>query len=80
MAVLIDPNKVKVIAQNGQVTLALQIDLNINLNALGVPSAGNFTNTDLPKNGKSTIQKDDDDSAALLVPDFNSKEKVKFGK
>ena len=80
MAVLIDPNKVKVISQNGQITLALQIDLNINLNALGVPSAGNFTNTDLPKNGKSNIQKDDDDSATLLVPDFNSKEKVKFGK
>jgi len=70
MAVLIDPNKVKVISQNGQVTLALQIDLNINLNALGVPSAGNFANADLPKSGKATIQKDDDDSAALLVPDF----------
>jgi hypothetical protein len=80
MAVLIDPNKVKVIAQNGQVTLALQIDLNINLNALGLPTASNFANTDLPQKGKSNIAKEDDDSAAMLVPDFTSKEKVKFGK
>lgn len=80
MAVLIDPNKVKVIAQNGQVTLALQIDLNINLNALGLPTASNFANTDLPQKGKSNIVKEDDDSAAMLVPDFTSKEKVKFGK
>lgn len=80
MAVLIDPNKVKVIAQNGQVTLALQIDLNINLNTTGLPNTGNFMMNDSPNIGKSTIQKEDDDSAAMLVPDFTSKEKVKFGK
>jgi hypothetical protein len=80
MAVLIDPNKVKVIAQNGQVTLALQIDLNINLNTTGLPTAGNFMINDSPNIGKSTIQKEDDDNAAMLVPDFTSKEKVKFGK
>ena len=29
MAILVNPNNVKVISQNGEVTLALQIDLNI---------------------------------------------------
>jgi hypothetical protein len=79
MAVLIDPNKVKVIAQNGQVTLALQIDLNINLNTTGLPNTGNFMNADMPNAGTSKILKEDD-GAAMLVPDFTSKEKVKFGK
>jgi len=79
MAILIDPNKVKVISQNGQVTLALQIELNINLN-------GNITSQEQassPHNFKSSttpIKGAAEDEAALLVPDFTSKEKVKFGK
>lgn len=76
MAVLVNPNNVKVIAQNGEVTLSLQIDLNINLNANGTSTVGNGLNS---PTAQATKPKDDDE-AAWLVPDFNSKEKIKFGK
>jgi hypothetical protein len=76
MAILVNPNNVKVISQNGEVTLALQIDLNINLNCGGVVSQGTSS---VNNSGPAPIKKDDDE-AAWLVPDFNSKEKIKFGK
>lgn len=76
MAVLVNPSNVKVISQNGEVTLSLQIDLNINLNCNGSPSVGNvYNNPSTP-----TVKPKEDDEAAWLVPDFNSKEKIKFGK
>ena len=78
MAILVNPNNVKVISQNGEVTLALQIDLNINLNCGGVVNQGT---AGMPNSGPAPIKKNDaEDETAWLVPDFNSKEKIKFGK
>jgi len=78
MAVLVNPSNVKVISQNGEVTLALQIELNININANGA-----FTPNEGPINNKTnvpTVNKTSDDEPTWLVPDFNSNEKIKFGK
>ena len=77
MAVLVNPSNVKVISQNGEVTLSLQIDLNINLNCNGSPSVNGGFNSPAPPVSKP---KDEEDNATWLVPDFNSKEKIKFGK
>ena len=79
MAILVNPNNVKVISQNGEVTLALQIELNINLNANGIVSQSNGYVPDNTTSNKN-IKKNDDEEASWLVPDFNSKEKIKFGK
>lgn len=76
MAVLVNPSNVKVISQNGEVTLSLQIDLNINLNCNGSPSVGNGYSAP----SSPVVKPKEDDEAAWLVPDFNSKEKIKFGK
>ena len=76
MAVLVNPSNVKVISQNGEVTLSLQIDLNINLNCNGSPSVGNGYSAPSAPAAKPK----EDDEAAWLVPDFSSKEKIKFGK
>ncbi len=80
MAVLIDPNKVKVVAQNGQITLSLQIDLNINLNASGISAASHGNMEGSPAIAAKKKLGDDSDEAAWLVPDFTTTEKVKFGK
>jgi hypothetical protein len=79
MAILIDPNNVKVISQNGQVTLALQIELNINLNG-NITAQEQSSSSNNFKASSSPIKNAADEEAAWLVPDFNSKEKVKFGK
>jgi len=82
MAILIEPSNVKVISQNGQVTLALQIELNINLNShVATTDAGNSGGSHNFKTSTTPIKNvQDDEKTDWLVPDFNTKEKVKFGK
>jgi hypothetical protein len=80
MAVLINPNNVKVVAQNGTVTLALQIELNINLNANGSFASNDIKGSVTSAKVAETQQEEDKESSAWLVPDFSSKEKIKFGK
>jgi hypothetical protein len=72
---LIQPNTVKIVTKEGEITVSLQIDLNINLNQNGMT----FTNNNNATGGSSSgIKKDDDFEWA--IPDFNKSEKVKFGK
>ena len=70
MAILVNPNNVKVISQNGEVTLALQIDLNINLNTSGVTVG--------VQNAK--VEQKKEESAMWEVPDFAQMPKLNFGK
>lgn len=77
MAQLITPNSVKVVTQNGEVTISLQIDLNINLNQSGtVVGADSTVNSILPNKTK----KMDDDAVDWEIPDFGPTKKINFGK
>ena len=71
---LIQPNTVKIVTKEGEITVSLQIDLNINLNQSGMT----FTNNNNGGNSSSSNKKDDDFEWA--IPDFQKSEKVKFGK
>lgn len=74
MAQLIQPNSVKVVTKEGEITVSLQIDLNINLNQNGTFVEGGVTST-----AKVNSKKDDDD-VAWVIPDFKPSEKINFGK
>jgi hypothetical protein len=71
---LIQPNTVKIVTKEGEITVSLQIDLNINLNQSGTT----FTSNNSSGNSSSSNKKDDDFEWA--IPDFQKSEKVKFGK
>lgn len=80
MAQLITPNSVKVVTQNGEVTISLQIDLNINLNQAGISFINNDGNIkDHNINANASGAKKDEDFE-WVIPDFKKTEKVDFGK
>jgi hypothetical protein len=66
---LIQPNTVKIVTKEGEITVSLQIDLNINLNQSGMT----FTNNSVSGNSK-------DEDFEWAIPDFNKSEKLNFGK
>lgn len=74
MAHLIQPNSVKVVTKDGEITVSLQIDLNINLNQHGA-LADTGTNVNAKVNSKKT-----EDEVAWAIPDFKPSEKINFGK
>jgi hypothetical protein len=68
---LIKPNSVKVITKDGEITVSLQIDLNINLNQNG---------TSFTSNNTGGVANNKDDDFEWAIPDFQKAEKVNFGK
>jgi hypothetical protein len=75
MPSLITPHSVKIITKEGEITVSLQIDLNINLNQSGTTFTSNNNNGGVSSSG---VKKDDDFEWA--IPDFQKSEKVNFGK
>jgi len=78
MAQLITPNTVKVVSQNGEVTISLKLDLNINLNQNGGIASIDATDTG-NEITKKIIKKSDDD-VQWEIPDFGPSKKINFGK
>lgn len=77
MAQLLKPGDVKIITKDGQITVKLEIDLNINLN-----QTGNLTVTSdnqSPGAVKTSVNKDSDETE-WMIPDFGPTTKIKFGK
>ncbi len=70
---LIKPNNVKIITKDGEITVSLQIDLNINLNQSGVSFAGGNATSSMSNSNK-------EDDFEWAIPDFQKAEKVNFGK
>jgi hypothetical protein len=71
MAVLVTtPKEVTVVTKNGECTLHITLDININLSSSGVISGG-------PKEEKLLVEQD---KTVFEIPEFKPTEKVKFGK
>lgn len=72
MANLINPSGVQVITKDGEMTVSLKIDLNINLNGTAV---------NIPINETAKVKSmDEDDKVEWMVPDFTTSKKINFGK
>lgn len=56
--------------KNGECTIRLVVDLNINLNDNGLSISAN----------RVEASKQEDDETAWVVPDFSNEEKIDFGK
>lgn len=77
MAQLITPNTVKVVTQNGEVTISLKLDLNINLN-----QNGGIASIDATDSGSEIVKKINKkpDDVQWEIPDFGPSKKINFGK
>ena len=77
MAKLITPNTVKVVTQNGEVTIYLKLDLNINLN-----QNGGIASIDATDSGSEIVRKvgKKSDDVQWEIPDFGPSKKINFGK
>lgn len=77
MPQLIKPGNVKILTQDGEVSVSITLDLNINLNNLldGIDLSQAKQN----KKEKESIAENIDDKVAWAIPDFSS-EKINFGK
>jgi len=80
MANLIQPSQVKVVTNNGEVTVHLTIDLNLNLNQNGSIGVSEDSSDRQVTSFSKPKKKDDDDKVMWEVPDFKPSEKLKFGK
>lgn len=76
MANLIRPNSVKVVTQDGEVQVTIALELTINLNANGLDVSANSQDT----NYVSAVKKPKDDKVEWEIPDFGAFPKVDFGK
>ena len=76
MPSLITPHSVKIVTKEGEITVSLQIDLNINLNQSGTT----FTSNNSSGGGGSSSSIKNDDDFEWAIPDFQKSEKVNFGK
>lgn len=72
MAQLIKASDVKVVTKDGECKLSISIDLNINLNTLGV-TVGTQSNRIESQDVKK-------EATAWEIPDFTQQPKVNFGK
>lgn len=71
MANLISPSSIQVVTKDGEMTVNLKIDLNINLNGTAV---------NVPVNETAKISQQEDEKVEWMVPDFKSQKKINFGK
>jgi hypothetical protein len=79
MPQLIKPGSVRVVSKDGEVTVAITIDLNINLtNLLEGVSLPSTSITDKSKK-ENSITEIANDKVEWAIPDFGS-EKINFGK
>jgi len=76
MAQLLKPGDVKIVTKDGEITLKLQIDLNINLNQTGSISV----TSDNKETTKAVDVANKEDETAWTIPDFGPTTKIKFGK
>lgn len=76
MANLIRPNSVKVVTQDGEVQVTIALELTINLNANGLDVSANTQDT----NYVPTVKKPKEDKVEWEIPDFSAFPKVDFGK
>jgi len=70
MPQLIKPHEVKVVTQQGECTVSIVLELNINLNAEGLQVAARTVSAETPQ----------EDKVEWAIPDFPSSKKIKFGK
>lgn len=79
MPQLIKPGSVRVVSKDGEVTVAITIDLNINLTNLleGISLSSALVN-DKPKK-ENSVTEVVNDKVEWAIPDFGS-EKIDFGK
>ncbi len=70
MAQLIKPNSVKILTQEGEVTIHLEITINLNSDGLNV-------STQAVKNEEVKKEKEKDE---WMIPDFGDSPKINFGK
>lgn len=75
MAQLLKPQNVKVVTKDGELIISLQLDININLNQSGTFDVNTFGSA-VP----AEVKKKTDDDVKWEIPDFNTTEKIKFGK
>jgi regulator of protease activity HflC (stomatin/prohibitin superfamily) len=75
MAQLLKPQNVKVVTKDGELIISLQLDININLNQSGTFDV-NTSGSAVP----AEVKKKTDDDVKWEIPDFNTTEKIKFGK
>ena len=80
MAQLIQPGSVKIVTKDGEITVKIEIDLNINLHQNGSTIIDGSSNIKDAVNIPVNKQNKQDDDAAWMIPDFKSAEKIKFGK
>jgi hypothetical protein len=71
MANLINPHSVQVVTKDGEMTVSLKIDVNINLNG---------TALNIPVEETAKIKAQEDEKVEWMVPDFKSSKKINFGK
>lgn len=72
MAQLIKPNSVKILTQEGEVTIHLEITINLNSDGLNV-------STQAVKNNEIKKEKEKE-SNEWMIPDFGDSPKIDFGK
>jgi hypothetical protein len=70
MPQLIKPSDVKVTTKDGEVKISISLDLNINLNQNTI---------DIETSGIDLAKKEEDQTI-WQIPEFNSSEKIDFGK
>ncbi len=70
----ISPSNVSIVTKDGECTLHITLDININLNQTGGLEVG--PRRESPK----TIEENEEEKTVWAIPEFKSGEKVKFGK
>lgn len=79
MPQLIKPGSVKLVSKDGEVSVAITIDLNINLSNLLEGASLPSQNNQNKEKKENTIIENLDDKVTWAIPDFGS-EKINFGK
>jgi|688.fasta_scaffold21476_12 hypothetical protein len=80
MPQLIKPGSVKLVSKDGEVSVAITIDLNINLtNLLEGASLNSSSTTEKISKKENSITEVISDKVEWAIPDFGS-EKINFGK
>lgn len=77
MVQLIKPLTTKVITKDGECHLAISLELTINLNSDGLLVSADNAKTKVASKNQN---KEDDNPIDMIIPDFSSGNKVKFGK
>jgi hypothetical protein len=80
MAQLLKPQNVKIVTKDGEIVISLQLDININLNQLGVTNISENNSAVKPASKTEEFSSTKDENLEWVIPDFKKSEKVNFGK